>query len=581
MNLSRLNIGTKLALGFFSVLALTLLLGGLALFQLANLSVKTEQIATNNLPSVQYAAALSGLLNGVRRAEALHLLASDPKIKEEQEAAITDMRKQMDALDAKAAQVFKSDVEAKAFASYQKNRKDWAEAGAKMLELSRVNNASMAEDMYKDQVGKPFAATMNDMESISAFNSKEADSVWAETQQVVRNGKFTVVGALLAALAIGAALALVISRAITRPIAQAVRVAKEMSSGNMTHALHAVGTDEVAELLQSLESMRQSLSTVVANVRQGSESVATASAEIAQGNHDLSARTEQQASALEQTSASMEELSAQVRINADNAREANQLAANASQVAERGGDVVGKVVDTMKEINTSSRKISDIISVIDGIAFQTNILALNAAVEAARAGEQGRGFAVVASEVRSRAGRSAEAAKEIKMLINASVERVGQGTALVDEAGSTMSEVVDSIRRVTDMMGNISVASSEQASGVAQVGEAVTHMDRTTQQNAALVEQIAAAASSLKAQAGDLVQAVSVFTLDAAVQRVGMAPRQAQAAKATLGANKPRTIAPPRQQIAASKPVPAKALPKPATPAKQAVTGESDDWETF
>jgi len=589
VNLSRLNIGTKLALGFFSVLALTLLLGGLALFQLANLSVKTEQIATNNLPSVQYAAALSGLLNGVRRAEALHLLASDPKIKEEQEAAITDMRKQMDALDAKAAQVFKSDVEAKAFASYQKNRKDWAEAGAKMLELSRVNNASMAEDMYKDQVGKPFAATMNDMESISAFNSKEADSVWAETQQVVRNGKFTVVGALVAALAIGAALALVISRAITRPIAQAVRVAKEMSSGNMTHVLHAEGTDEVAELLQSLESMRQSLSSVVANVRQGSESVASASAEIAQGNHDLSARTEQQASALEQTSASMEELSAQVRINADNAREANQLAANASQVAERGGDVVGKVVDTMKEINTSSRKISDIISVIDGIAFQTNILALNAAVEAARAGEQGRGFAVVASEVRSLAGRSAEAAKEIKMLINASVERVGQGTALVDEAGSTMSEVVDSIRRVTDMMGNISVASSEQASGVAQVGEAVTHMDRTTQQNAALVEQIAAAASSLKAQAGDLVQAVSVFTLDAAVQQVGMAVRSVQAKPLPLADNERRAMAAPRTKpkALAAKPVAAapkaipKSLPKPAPAASKAAAHAEDDWETF
>jgi methyl-accepting chemotaxis protein len=519
VNLTHLNIRTKLALGFASVLSLCLLLGGLALYQLSNLSVKTEQIATNNLVSVQNAAALSGLLNGVRRAEALHLLASDPNVKAEQEAKIADMRKQMDALDAKAVSVFTSDVEAQAFASYKKNRDEWYTAGAKMLELSRVNNASMAEGMYGNEVGKPFAATMAAMEKISAFNATEADAVWTETKLVVRNGKASVVGALVAAMLIGAALAFVISRAITRPIADAMRVAREMSNGDMTHPLHSEGSDEIARLLQSLESMRQSLSSVVADVRHGSESVATASAEIAQGNHDLSARTEQQASALQQTAATMEELSAQVEHNADNAREANQLAANASQVAARGGEVVGKVVDTMKEINASSRRISDIIAVIDGIAFQTNILALNAAVEAARAGEQGRGFAVVASEVRSLAGRSADAAREIKQLINASVERVGQGTTLVDEAGTTMSEVVASIRRVTAMMGDISSASNDQASGVAQVGEAVTQMDRATQQNAALVEEIAAAASSLKSQSSDLVHAVSVFKLEATAKR--------------------------------------------------------------
>ena len=519
MNFTHLKISTKLALGFASMLALSLLIGGLALFQLANLSVKTEQIATNNLPSVQIAARLSGLLNGVRRAEALHLLASDPNVKAEQETKIADMRKQMDVIDVQAVAIFTSEVEAQAFASYKSNRDAWSTAGAKMLELSRVNNASMAEGMYSDQVGKPFVAAMDAMEKISTINATEGDTAWAETQQVVRNGKLTVVAALVATLAIGAALAFVIARAITQPIVHAMRAARAMAGGDMTQGLHSEGSDEVAQLMQSLESMRQSLSTVVADVRRGSESVASASAEIAQGNHDLSARTEQQASALEQTAASMEELSSQVQHNAGNAREANQLAANASQVAARGGDVVGKVVDTMKEINDSSRRISDIISVIDGIAFQTNILALNAAVEAARAGDQGRGFAVVASEVRSRAGRSAEAAKEIKLLINASVERVGQGTALVDEAGTTMSEVVASIRRVTDMMGDISSASNEQASGVAQVGEAVTHMDHATQQNAALVEQIAAAASSLKSQAGDLVQAVSVFKLEAHAHR--------------------------------------------------------------
>lgn len=243
--------------------------------------------------------------------------------------------------------------------------------------------------------------------------------------------------------------------------------------------------------------------------------MASASAQIAQGNHDLSARTESQASALEQTASSMEELSATVRQNADNARQANQLAQNASTVAVEGGEVVGRVVDTMKGINESSRKISDIIGVIDGIAFQTNILALNAAVEAARAGEQGCGFAVVASEVRSLAGRSAEAAKEIKGLINDSVLRVEQGTALVDQAGVTMTEVVSSIRRVTDIMGVISAASNEQSLGVAQVGEAITQMDQATQQNAALVEEMAAAAGSLKSQAQELVQTVAVFKLGA------------------------------------------------------------------
>jgi methyl-accepting chemotaxis protein len=265
--------------------------------------------------------------------------------------------------------------------------------------------------------------------------------------------------------------------------------------------------------MAQLQSMQSSLVQLVLQVRQGSESVATASAEIAQGNHDLSARTEQQASALEETAASMEQLSATVRQNADSAAQANQLAQSASSVAVQGGDVVAEVVTTMQGINESSRRIADIISVIDGIAFQTNILALNAAVEAARAGEQGRGFAVVASEVRSLAGRSAEAAKEIKLLISASVDRVAQGTVLVDKAGATMTEVVSAIRRVTGIVGEISAASGEQSAGVSQIGEAVIQIDQVTQQNAALVEEMAAAASSMKNQARDLVNAVAVFTL--------------------------------------------------------------------
>ena len=292
--------------------------------------------------------------------------------------------------------------------------------------------------------------------------------------------------------------------------AQATSITECMAQGDLGVRIDLKPGDNDS-LLHSLRAMRDNMAGIVSRVREGSESVALASAEIAQGNHDLSARTESQASALEQTAASMEELGSTVRQNADNARQANALAQSASSVAVQGGEVVGQVVDKMKAINESSRRIADIIAVIDSIAFQTNILALNAAVEAARAGEQGRGFAVVAGEVRLLAGRSAEAAKEIKGLISDSVSRVEQGSALVDQARNTMNEVVQSIRRVTDIVGEISSASSEQSSAVAQVGEAVTQMDQSTQQNAAMVEQIASAASGLKSQAGDLVQTVSTF----------------------------------------------------------------------
>ena len=321
------------------------------------------------------------------------------------------------------------------------------------------------------------------------------------------------VGLILSAVVLVLA-SLWLARKMSEPMQHAVAVADKLAAGDLTSNVHSQGNEETTQLLNSLARMQASFAGIVGNVKGNAELVATASAEIAQGNQDLSGRTESQASALEETAASMEELSSQVKHNADNARQANQLAASASGVAVRGGEVVGRVVETMKEINDSSKKISDIISVIDSIAFQTNILALNAAVEAARAGEQGRGFAVVASEVRSLAGRSADAAKEIKSLINASVERVEHGTALVDEAGTTMTDVVGSIRRVSDLMGEISSASSEQAAGVAQVGEAVNQMDQATQKNAALVQQMVAAAASLRSQAGDLVDAVATFKLD-------------------------------------------------------------------
>ncbi|WP_119155089.1 methyl-accepting chemotaxis protein [Caldimonas tepidiphila] len=321
------------------------------------------------------------------------------------------------------------------------------------------------------------------------------------------------VGGLAALGALALWLMVTVSRGTTASVRQAVELAEAVAAGDLSREIKASGRDEMAQLLRALATMNGNLAQVVGTVRSNADSVATASAQIAQGNGDLSQRTEEQASALQQTAASMEQLGSTVRQNADNARQADQLSHGASSVARRGGEVVAQVVSTMKSINDSSRQIADIINVIEGIAFQTNILALNAAVEAARAGEQGRGFAVVAGEVRALAQRSAAAAKEIKGLILASVERVEQGSTLVDQAGSTMNEIVASIKRVSDIMAEISAASTEQSAGVAQVGAAVSQMDRTTQQNAALVEESAAAAESLSFQARELVRTVEVFKL--------------------------------------------------------------------
>ena len=317
--------------------------------------------------------------------------------------------------------------------------------------------------------------------------------------------------------AITFALSALVARSLLRQIggepAVASAITRRIAEGDLRVAI-PLQPGDTDSLLHDLKTMRDNVAGIVGRVRECSESVATASSQIAQGNLDLSQRTEEQASALQQTSASMEQLSATVGHNADGARQANDLAREAATIAKAGGDIVGQVVNTMKGINDSSQRIADIIGVIDGIAFQTNILALNAAVEAARAGEEGRGFAVVASEVRSLAGRSAQAAKEIKQLINDSVTRVAEGSTLVDQAGGTMTEVVQAIQRVTDIMAEISLASTEQSQGVSQVGQAITQMDQATQQNAALVEESAAAAESLKHQSTQLVEAVSVFRLD-------------------------------------------------------------------
>jgi methyl-accepting chemotaxis protein len=323
--------------------------------------------------------------------------------------------------------------------------------------------------------------------------------------------RLSMLGLGAVAALVAAVLGVQTTRSITRPLAVAMAASQSFSTGDLARPISVQGDDEIARMLAALETMRSNLCGIVEAVRESADGVATASVEIAQGNQDLSGRTETQASSLEETASSMEQLNATVKQNADNAQQANELANVASDVARQGGEVVSMVVDTMRGINESSRRIADIIGVIDGIAFQTNILALNAAVEAARAGEQGRGFAVVAGEVRNLAQRSAEAAKEIKSLINDSVERVGRGSELADKAGSTMHEIVEGIGRVTTIMREISSASSEQSNGVAQVSVAVTQMDRVTQQNAALVEEMAAAASSMSNRAKELVQSVAAL----------------------------------------------------------------------
>ena len=596
--MNRLKISTQLSIGFGLMALLFVLIGAVTQVKVMGVDTAFTETVDNRVPSLLLTYKVESEINLAARALRNMLLVSDPAEVKKELARTEAILKNTNNHLAELTKTVASDQGRAALNKVNDARKPYEAALAKFMDHLNAGKTDEAKALIFTDIRTAQASYLSACDELVKLLDSQMHETAALAHQGITGLSWLLGGAVALALVLAGLVASWVIRSIAVPLRHSVAIAQAVAQGNLSTPVEVAGTVETAQLLTALQEMQVSLAKVVAQVRQGSESVSTASSEIAQGNQDLSDRTESQASALEQTAASMEELSSTVKHNADNARQANQLAMSASTVAVQGGEVVAQVVDTMRGINDASRKISDIISVIDGIAFQTNILALNAAVEAARAGEQGRGFAVVASEVRSLAGRSAEAAKEIKSLINASVERVEQGTTLVDRAGSTMSVVVSSIKRVTDIMGEISAASNEQSQGVAQVGEAVTQMDQVTQQNAALVEEMAAAASSLRSQAQELVQTVAVFKLSAG-ESSGHLPGVTSAAvrahppmpKSFKGSDRrgggiPKGAAArghtaPR---ASSSKVPVKLAAPKATPpaaAQKASASSDSDWETF
>jgi len=512
MKISDLKIGIRLGGAFAAVLALVAVMLVSALWQLNRIAEAKTVMADAGLSvnlAQQWLRGIEG--NAVRTrakastADATEEAHYDAEMKKTS-AGVSATQKQLEAMVDSGQGKTLMDAVASQRSRYTGLRDEGFKRKA-ALGAGHPEVQAFFRDKVMPEVDKYVAAVHAVVayeETLSAEAQANIDALNASARQVL-----TALG--VSALAIGALFGWLLTRSITVPLAHAVGLAQQVAAGDLTARIDVASRDEVGQLLAALKTMNASLLKTVAEVRAGTETIVTASQQIATGNLDLSSRTEQQASSLEETASSMEELTSTVRQNADNAREANVLARNASQIAAHGGEVVSQVVSTMASINESSKKIGDIIAVIDGIAFQTNILALNAAVEAARAGEQGRGFAVVASEVRNLAQRSAGAAKEIRGLITDSVAKVDAGGRLVDQAGATMQEIVEGITRVTDIMSGIAAASAEQTVGIEQVNEAITQMDSVTQQNAALVEEAAAAAASLEDQAATLAQLVSIF----------------------------------------------------------------------
>ena len=519
--LSDMKIGPRLTLGFGLVLALLCLMAGVAAWQMGKLAANTEEYATDLMPSFALQHQISLALSDERRAEFRHVLSKDAAEMDRNETDIVAARKLV------ADELDKYDKEDITDAE-DKRRLDNVRAATAGYYAQWDAVRALSRQTPTDPTKRVEAAAIMNGASAKAFRDVYAvvqdwcnytvqlsDKESKSARGTYASAKLTLAALIVAALVVGGAAAVLITRSITGPIGRAVQVATTVAAGDLSSRIVVRGKDETAQLLQALARMNDSLATIVGQVRTSSESIATGSAQIAIGNADLSQRTEEQASNLQQTAASMEELSGTVKNSAATAGHASELATVASAAAVRGGEVVGTVVQTMQDIAASSKKIADIIGVIDGIAFQTNILALNAAVEAARAGEQGRGFAVVASEVRSLASRSAEAAKEIKTLIAASVEKVEAGARQVDIAGTSMTDIVAQVQRVSGLIAEISNAAGEQSTGIGQVGDAVAQLDQVTQQNAALVEESAAAAESLRTQAARLAEAVQVFKLAA------------------------------------------------------------------
>ena len=517
-SLRTLRIGPRLGLAFAALLLALCAVAGFGAWQTAKVDDNVIDIGTNWMASVEYLGDLRGVANDMRRLSFRNVLESDAGAKKTLVAQHDDMAAtRFVGVQHAYEKTISSPEEAKLYEAIKTTWQAYLVEDRKLNELANAGDASLA-DARKQATGASNEAFSKFMAAVGedmTYNVNGAQDAMKASAATYRNALVLDGAAVAVAVTLGLLLALGITRSIVGPIEQAVKVADTVARGDLTSRIDPSGHDEPARLLAALGRMNDSLVGIVGQVRSASDSIATGSTQIATGNADLSQRTEEQASNLQQTAASMEELSSTVRNNADTARQAATLASTASQAAVRGGSVVSQVVGTMDAITGSSRKIADIIGVIDGIAFQTNILALNAAVEAARAGEQGRGFAVVASEVRSLAQRSAQAAKEIKVLINESVEKVEAGSRQVGDAGRAMDDIVAQVKRVSGLIEEISSATGEQTQGIGQVSDAVSQLDQVTQQNAALVEESAAAAESLNQQAGRLVEAVSVFTLRA------------------------------------------------------------------